>query len=82
MNGTAMSGGVDLSKLNAFRIIGNTSTVQGRIVLLSYTPEDNDTRLGCTNDYQISGGGTDTLVETINVIQAGEWIRTNNCCNV
>ena len=72
VNGTGMHGGVDLSKLIAFIIFGSTKSVQGRIVLLSFASEDNDTRIGCGNIYQISGGGTSVLRETSNIRQAGE----------
>ena len=79
VNGTTTHGGVDLSKLIAFTIIGTSTTVQGRIVLLSYLPEDNNTRLGCGIQYQINGASIATLIETTNIIQAGEYLYCTSC---
>ena len=54
VEGTGFHGGVDLSKLTATAIPGNTKSVQGTITLISYTAADNGIRLGCSNDYYIN----------------------------
>ena len=74
INGSTTLGGVDLSKLIAFTTIGTSTTVPGRIVLLSYLPEDNNTRLGCAIQYQINGGSIAILRETTNIIQACKYL--------
>ena len=55
VEGTGFHGGVDLSKLTATAIGGTTKSVDGTIILISYTLEDNGIRLGCSNDYYING---------------------------
>ena len=55
VNSASTSGGVDLSKLTAVSVFDNGTYVEGRLILLSYQPEDNNTRLGCENEYRING---------------------------
>ena len=78
VNGVTMSGGVDLSKLTALSIFGNNTFVEGRIILLSYLPEDNNTRLGCANEYLINGASAnrDTIrTMTLYALQASEFFK-------
>ena len=58
VEGTGFHGGVDLSKLTATAIGGNSKSVEGTITLISYTPEDNGISLGCISDYYINGNSS------------------------
>ena len=80
VDGAGTHGGVDLSKLMATAISGNSKSVQGTITLLSYTTGDNGTRLGCANVYSINGNTNDraTVRETLNISQAGKLIVSLN----
>ena len=68
VEGTGFHGGVDLSKLTATAIAGTTKSVEGTITLISYTPEDNGTRLGCANDYYINGNSSNRGTVSKNTI--------------
>ena len=72
VEGTGFHGGVDLSKLTATAIGGTTKYVEGTITLISYTPADNGTRLGCSSDYYINGNKNNrgTVSESITIQQA------------
>ena len=72
VEGTGFHGGVDLSKLTATAIGGTTKSVEGTITLISYTPADNGTRLGCASDYYINGNTSNrgTVSENTTIQQA------------
>ena len=60
----------------ATSIVGSSKAVQGTITLLSYSPDDNGTRLGCASEYFINGvtSNRDFVSDTTSILQASEYI--------